>query len=113
MINLSAELTSRVTVNQAVTSASVKSLEDNARNEFDTIKNTLNNQTGRSGQTEIDSQSVASRIGLSENSINTPQTHTINEVKFPKAQMSIVPNIAGAGKKRNIPSSSRSLSTKP
>ena len=67
MAKMSAELTSGVTVNQAVTSASVKNLEDNARNEFDTIKNTLNNQTGRLGQTEIDSQSVASRIAMIEN----------------------------------------------
>ena len=62
MAKMSAELTSGVTVNQAVTSASVKNLEDNARNEFDTIKNTLNNQTGRLGRTGIDSQSAASRI---------------------------------------------------
>ena len=49
MAKMSAELTSGVTVNQAVASASVENLEDNARNEVDTIKNTLNNQTGTLG----------------------------------------------------------------
>ena len=77
-------------------SASVKNLEDNARNEFNTIKNTLNNQTGRLGQTEIESQSVTSRIAMIESSINTLQAHTINEVNSLRAQMSTVPNIAGA-----------------
>jgi len=95
MGKMSAELTSGVTVNQAVASASVKNLEDNAH----TIKNTLNNQTGRLGQNEIDSQSVASRIGMIESSINTLQAQTINELNSLKAQMSTVPNIAGAGQR--------------
>ena len=95
MAKMSAQITSGVTVNQAVTSANVKNLEDNVRNEFDTIKNTLNNQTGRLRQTEIDSQSVASRIAMIESSINTLQAHTIYEVNSLKAQLSTMPNIAG------------------
>ena len=101
MAKMGAEMTSGVTVSQAVTSASVKNLEDNARNEFDTIKNTLNNQTGRLGQMEIESQSVASRIAMIESSINTLQAHTINEVNSLKAQLTTIPNIAGAGQRED------------
>ena len=66
MAKMSTDLINGATGNQVVTSASVKTFEDNARHEFDGIKSTLNNQTGRLGQTEVEGQSVANRIAMIE-----------------------------------------------
>ena len=95
MTQISTDLMNGAAANQVVTNASVKILADNAGHEFDSIKSTLNNQTGRLGQTEVEGQSVASRIAMTETSIGTLQANTINEVNSLKAQMSTVPNTTG------------------
>ena len=48
MAKMNADLTNGAAANQVVTSASVKTLEDNARNEIDSLKNALNNRADRS-----------------------------------------------------------------
>ena len=85
MAKMRADLMNGAAPNQVVTSASVKTLKDNARNEIDSIKNPINNQTGRLGQMEVEGQPVASRIAMIEISIGTLQANTINEVSSVKA----------------------------
>ena len=64
MAKMSADLTNGAAADQVVTSASVQTLEHNARNEIDNLKNAFNNQTGRLGQTEVEGQSAADRIAI-------------------------------------------------
>ena len=97
MTQMSTDLMNGAAANQVVTNASVKILEDNSRHEFNSIENTLNSQTGRLGQTEMEGQSVANKIAMIEISISTLQTDTVNETNALKTQMSTVPNATGFG----------------